>query len=36
MVIVVTTMAPMIISSTSAIEEVDEVEGLDTRNDETP
>jgi hypothetical protein len=36
MVVVVTTLAPMIISSTLVVEEVDEVEGLDTRDDETP
>lgn len=36
LVVVVTTLAPMIISSTLVVEEVDEVEGLDTRNDETP
>ncbi len=31
MVVVVTTLALMIISSTLVVEEVDEVEGLDTR-----
>ncbi len=36
MVVVVTTLALMIISSTLVVEEVDEVEGLDTRDDETP
>jgi hypothetical protein len=36
MVVVVTALALMIISSTLVVEEVDEVEGLDTRDDETP
>ncbi len=35
-VVVVTTLAPMIISPTLVVEEVDEVEGLDTIDDETP
>jgi len=36
MVVVVIALALMIISSTLVVEEVDEVEGLDTRDDETP
>jgi len=36
MVVVGIALALMIISSTLVVEEVDEVEGLDTRDDETP
>ncbi len=36
MVVVVITLTLMIISSTLAVEEVDEMEGLDNRDDETP